>query len=424
MSAVLTMLRVANRYRELKRSQYWSEQELASYTKAHLDETLRAAVKIRFYAGRFGDAPRAEDFTNLPILRRSEVRALNDSVLSLYPRGSRFSSDSSSGSTGMPAEFLFDASHQLGRFAARVRYLRENGWSPLRRNVWLIYAVFRTAHNDDEKLMQSRIVLRSHFISASPDLRDKVDALCRLDPVFLYTFPSYLEVLLNVLAETGRKLPSLRKLFTGAEVLEDSLRQRTKQALGVEIAENYGSTEAFLAWQCPEGKYHVNAEHVLVEIVDEQGRAVSPGEIGKVLVTTLENRLAPLVRYEIGDYAVAAEGNCRCGRSLPLIGRIIGRAMNLFRMGDGRLISPWHLSTAVRERAEVKQFQIVQNSVQRFTVRFVSDRALTAEGEAAILAGFRKVLGPKMSVGFEKVQEIGRTRGGKYMTALSELAMG
>src|SRR6266849_2328729 len=122
MSAVLTMLRVANRYRELKRSQYWSEQELASYTKAHLDETLRAAVKTRFYAGRFGDAPRAEDFTNLPILRRSEVRALNDSVLSLYPRGSRFSSDSSSGSTGMPAEFLFDASHQLGRFAVLIRF--------------------------------------------------------------------------------------------------------------------------------------------------------------------------------------------------------------------------------------------------------------------------------------------------------------
>ena len=416
------MLRAANRYRELKRSQYWSEDELASYTKAHLDETLRAAVKIRFYAGRFGDAPGADDFTTLPILRRSEIRTLNDSVLSLYPRGSRFSSDSSSGSTGMPAEFLFDASHQVGRFAARVRYLRENGWSPLRRNVWLIYAVFRTAQNDDEKLMQSRIVLRSHFISASPDLNDKVDALCRLDPVFLYTFPSYLEVLLNVLVETGRKLPSLRKLFIGAEVLEDSLRQRTKEVLGVEIAENYGSTEAFLAWQCPQGKYHVNAEHVLVEIVDEQGRAVSPGEIGRVLVTTLENRLAPLVRYEIGDYAVAADGNCPCGRTLPLIGRIIGRAMNLFRMGDGRLISPWHLSTAVRQCAEVKQFQIVQNSIQRFTVRLVSERDLTEQGEEVIRGGFRKILGDEVSVDFQRIAEIPRARGGKYMTALSQIA--
>lgn len=422
MSALGTLLQAAPRYRALLRSQYWNAEELRSYTKTRLNETFDAAVRIPFYAERLKGLPRAEDLTSLPILRRSEIRELNDSVSGLHPPGFRLLSDSSSGSTGMPAEFLFDSSHQCGRHAARARYLRENGWTPLRRNVWLIYAVFRTAHNDDEELMQSRMVLRSHFISASLDLHDKVDALCRLDPVFIYTFPSYLELLLNVLAETGRKLPSLRKLFTGAEVLEDSLRQRTKQVLGVEIAENYGSTEAFLAWQCPEGKFHVNAEHVFVEIVDEQGRAAAPGEIGKVLVTTLENRLAPLVRYEIGDYAVAADGNCRCGRTLPLIGKIIGRAMNLFRLGDRRLISPWCLSTAVRQCAEVKQFQIVQNSVQRFTVRFVSDCTLTAEGEETIISGFRKVLGPEVSVGCQRVQEIARTRGGKYMTALSELA--
>jgi phenylacetate-CoA ligase len=421
---MLKVLCAANRYRELKSSQYWSKEELASYTTAHLDETLSCATTIKFYADHFGGTPRAEDFKTLPILPRNEVRRLNDSILSLHPRRSSFSSDSSSGSTGMPAEFLFDTSHQIGRFAARARYLRENGWNPLQRNAWLIYAVFRTANNDDERLMRSPIVLRSRFIPASPDLRDSVDALCRLDPVFLYTFPSYLEVLLNLLAETGGRLPSLKKLFTGAEVLEDSLRHRTKQFLGVDIAENYGSTEAFLGWQCPEGRLHVNAEHVLIEIVDEHGRAVMPGEIGKVLVTTLENRLAPLVRYEIGDYAVAAVGNCPCGRTLPLIGRIIGRGMNLFRLGDGRLISPWHLSTAVRQCLEVRQFQIVQNSVQHFTVRFVAERPLTNEAEETVMGGFRKVLGREVMVAFQKVAEIARTRGGKYMTAVSELGTG
>jgi phenylacetate-CoA ligase len=388
-----TVLQTAKRYVELSRSQYWSREELGSYTKARLDETLSCAAKIKFYSDHFGGAPRAVDFKTLPILRRSEVLRLNDSILSNTPRRSSFSSDSSSGSTGMPAEFLFDASHQIGRFAARARYLRENGWSPLRRNVWLIYAVFRTANNDDERLMQNPILLRSHFILASPDLRDKLDAICGLDPIFLYTFPSYLEVLLNILLERGRSLPSLKKLFTGAEVLEDSLRQRARELLRVEIAENYGSTEAFLAWQCPAGGFHLNAEHVLVEIVDEHGCAVMPGEIGRVLVTTLENRLAPLVRYEIGDYAVAASGTCSCGRTLPLIGKVVGRGINLFSLGDGRLISPWHLSTAVRQCGEVKQFQIVQNAVQRFTVRFVSDTALTAEAEQTIRIGFGKVLG-------------------------------
>ncbi len=321
----------------------------------------------------------------------------------------------------MPAEFIFDASHQGGRFGARARYLRNNGWTPLRRTVWLIYAILPTAPGEDEKLMRSNLLPGNHFVFPAPDLNGQVDRLCRLDPLFLYTFPSYLELLLNRLTETGRKLASLRKVFTGAEVLEDSVRERARQVLGVEIAENYGSTEAFLAWQCPQRSLHVNAEHVFIEIVDERGRPVAPGQIGRVLLTTLENRLAPLVRYENGDYAVAAEGKCPCGRTLPLIGKIVGRGMNLFQLSDRRMIAPWHLSTAVRQRAEVRQFQIVQRTVERFTIRFVSDCALSAEAEEEIRGGFRKILGATASVDFQRVAEVPRTRGGKYMTALSEL---
>ncbi len=422
MATLFNILRAANRYRYLVRSQYQSDEELRSYTRTVLDETLRVAATIPFYAKRWGGSPRTHDLPRLPIVRRLEIGELNRSVLGLFPANLRYSSDSSSGSTGMPAEFLFDARHQRGRFAARMRYLRAHGWTPFRRTAWLIYAVFRTDRNEDDQLMRSRLRMSSHFIPASPGLEGNVEQLCRMDPFFLYTFPSYLEILLDRLAETGRRLPSLRKVFTGAEVLEDSLRQRTKAALGIEIAENYGSTEAFLAWECPAGNHHINAEHVLLEIVDEHGHAVAPGQIGKVLVTTLENRLAPLVRYEIGDYAIAAAGKCDCGRTLPLIGKIIGRAMNLFRLRDGQLISPWHLATAVRNCSEVKQFQIVQNSMERFTVRFVAECALIADAEEVIRGGFRSILGSEVLVDFQRVPEISRTAGGKYMTALSELA--
>ncbi len=422
MATFFTVLNAANRYLGLTRSQYWTDEELRAYTRTALDQTLRAAARIPFYAARWGASPRADDLPTLPTIRRREIEDLNRSALGLYPASFRYSSDSSSGSTGMPAEFLFDGHHQRGRFAARMRYLRANGWTPFKTTAWLIYAVFRTARNEDEQLMRSRLRMSSHFIAASPGLEGQVEELCRLDPVFLYTFPSYLEVLLSRLTQIGRRLPSLRKIFTGAEVLEDSLRQRTKQALGVDIAENYGSTEAFLAWECPAGSHHVNAEHVLLEIVDDDGRAVAPGQIGRVLVTTLENRLAPLVRYEIGDYAIATAGKCDCGRTLPVIGKIVGRGMNLFRLRSGQLISPWHLASAVRTSAEVKQFQIVQNSVGHFTVRFISDCPLIAGAEEVIRRGFRAILGDEASLNFQRVREIPRTPGGKYMTALSELA--
>jgi phenylacetate-CoA ligase len=421
MSNFSTILRATNRYRALLRSQYWSAEELRFYTRGALDETLRAAAQIPFYAARWGGSPAANDLSKLPTMRRIEIGELNRSMLTAHPNGGDFSSHSSSGSTGMPTEFFFDDRHQMGRLAGRMRYLRAHGWNPLKRTAWLLYFVFRTERNEDERLMRSRIRMANHFIAASPELDGKAQELSKLDPAFLYTFPSYLEILLNRLADGGFRMPSLKKIFTGAEVLEDSLRQRAKTELGVEIAENYGSTEAFMAWECPAGNRHINAEHVLIEIVDGVGCAVAPGQIGKVVVTTLENRLAPLVRYEIGDYAIAAEGRCECGRTLPLIGKIVGRAMNLFRRGEGELISPWHLSSAVRTREEVRQFQIVQNSLSRFTLRYIADAALIPEAEETIRLRFRNVLGDAISLDFQKVREIPRTGGGKYMTALSEL---
>ena len=118
-------------------------------------------------------------------------------------------------------------------------------------------------------------------------------------------------------------------------MLEDSMRSQTRRILGVEIADNYGTTEAFVGWQCPVGSYHVNSEHVLVEIVDENGRRVSSGQAGRVVITTLENRLMPLIRYDLGDYATILDEPCACGRTLPRIGNILGRAINLFRLPNG-----------------------------------------------------------------------------------------
>lgn len=422
MALLFDIVGAVKRYRGLSRSQYWSADELHSYRETMLDRVLGDAVKIPFYANRWKAVPRVGDLAKLPALRRSEIAELNRSVLSICPADIRYSSDSSSGSTGMPAEFLFDVNHQRGRFAARMRYLRSNGWMPFARTAWLIYAVFRTVDNEDERLMQSRLRVASHFIQPTPGLNGAVNKLCDLNPSFLYTFPSYLEILLNQLGERGLKLPSLKKVFTGAEVLEDSLRERAHDVLGVNIAENYGSTEAFLAWECPAGNHHVNAEHVLLEIVDESNRQVAPGHIGRVLVTTLENRLAPLVRYDIGDYAIAATGKCACGRTLPLLGRIIGRGMNLFRLRDGRLISPWHLATAVRQCAAIKQFQIIQKTLDRSVIRYVADCDLSSEAEAPIRADFHKILGDEVCVVFERTDEIARTVGGKYITALSEVS--
>jgi phenylacetate-CoA ligase len=138
-------------------------------------------------------------------------------------------------------------------------------------------------------------------------------------------------------------------------------------------------------------------------------------------VTTLENRLMPLVRWEIGDYALARDGPCACGRTLPLIGRIIGRAINLFRRPEGTLYSPWALHEVLRDLPEIREIQIVQRGLTHYVVRVASGVALGAEHAALVQAGFSALLGAEVKVEVEQVERIERTPYGKYMAALSEV---
>lgn len=407
-SAAVTLAR-------LERSQWWPVSRLRRLQRRRLEETLHAASRFAFYRELWG-SDRSRPLEQLPVLERQDVPRL---AMEAERNGGRnVLRDRSSGSTGMPAEFLFDRRHQRGRFAARARYLFAHRWSPMRRNLWIIYLPEGTP---DGALVRSRALLRTRFLSIFAPLDEQVRTLRELDPHMLYTMPSNLEGLLERL-EREEPPPSLRHLLTGGEVVDHGLRERARSVLGLEIADNYGSTEAFIAWQCAEGGYHVNAEHVAVEVVDDAARPVGPGEMGRVLVTTLENRLMPLVRYEIGDWAIASDARrCPCGRGLPLLGRPIGRSVNMFRTAAGELVNPWALVVRVKHEPGLRQLQIVQESLGRSILRYVGDAPLTETLRNTITDRFREVLGEAVEVGFERVDAVPRSPTGKYMTAVSRV---
>jgi phenylacetate-CoA ligase len=261
----------------------------------------------------------------------------------------------------------------------------------------------------------------SRFLSVFTPIEKQVEWLARLDPLYLYTFPSNLDGLLTVLGDARGMLPSLRRIYCGAEVVDPALRERARTALGVEIAENYGSTEAFVAWECRDGRLHVNAEHVLVEIVDEAGRSAEPGVLGRMLVTTLQNSVMPLVRYEIGDWGALAGGRCPCGRTLPLLERVAGRAVSLFRTATGRIVTPWDIVVRIKYRNDVRQYQIVQKTLERCVMRYVAPVELGATARAEIASHVGAVLGGGVRTDFERVASIERGPTGKYLTAISEV---
>lgn len=172
-----------------------------------------------------------------------------------------------------------------------------------------------------------------------------------------------------------------------------------------------------MAHPCPHGSgYHVNAERVLIELVDDHGQQVPPGAVGRVVVTPFHSTGQPLIRYDQGD--LARWGACSCGRTLPLLATIDGRADHQFRHPDGRR---WHRSFPQENAGILKAliWQLAQVGPIDFEIRYVP---LTDDvgDEEHVAAAFRDWYFPEAKVRFKRLEQIELTRAGKYMEYVYE----
>lgn len=233
------------------------------------------------------------------------------------------------------------------------------------------------------------------------DLPAMIALLDDFQPQVLVVYPTILAELLNTVGRPGHCLTSVRHLRCMSEVVHPKLRERTRALLGLALQDAYSSMECgFIALQCPTGSgYHVMAETHLVEVVDGAGRPCQPGEQGRVLVTDLHNFATPLIRYDIGDYAIAGAA-CDCGRGLPRLERIIGRERNLVRHPDGTRCWPFVGYGRYRTVAPVQQYQLIQHDLSRIEMRLVVERALSPPEEAALTAVVQESLGHPFHIAF------------------------
>jgi phenylacetate-CoA ligase len=96
--------------------------------------------------------------------------------------------------------------------------------------------------------------------------------------------------------------------------------------------------------------------------------------------------------------------------------------MNLFRTADGKLATTWDLVNVLRSFPNIAMFQIVQKSPDRILIKYVAQSPIGPEAESEVRRGFVPYIGPAVSIEFERVSEIPRTPGGKFMLTLSEVS--
>lgn len=263
-------------------------------------------------------------------------------------------------------------------------------------------------------------------LSLQSDIARQASWLSGIAPDYLLTYPSNFSALLDIAVANPRHragLERLRQVRSIGETLPDALRIRCREILGIEMADVYSTEEVgVIAAQCPQGDgYHVMSEGLIVEILGEDGQPCAPGTAGRVVVTDLHNFATPLIRYDLRDIA-ELDMPCRCGRGLPRLRRILGRQRNLVQLPDGRRFWPLTGAHGYRSIAPVRQYQVIQRSLERVTLRLCTERTLTVAEESALARLLGKNLGFPFAVDFEYYAEgIPRGPGGKFEDFICEV---
>jgi phenylacetate-CoA ligase len=374
--------------------------EVAAFQRNRLAQILtHAARHSKFYARNWGiSAPSPDDIIHLQPTNKSSlliegfdsaltVSDLNRKSLRMIierkevRQKGKFIAVSTSGTTGEPvvmpysrAEWREGMAHVLrsadmaikDSFSGRAGVMKTLSERPRIAGIGTLNPI----HVSAQLSASFRVgLVPSTVLPSTYPIDRQIEELNQFRPSVLGGYPSAIRPL-ALAALDGALNISPKLVFCGGETVSPGLRRLVRQAWGINLFDSYGLTETLvIAGECSVHKgMHIYEDAVLMEVVDEKGRLLPPGEKGAgVYLTSLINRTLPVIRYAVSDIITITNVPCPCGSPFKRIVSIEGRVEEMLRLrkvGGGTVqVHPFAIESALEEAGSVRQFKIqLQNN--------------------------------------------------------------
>ena len=365
----------------LERSQWWPVEQLRALQLLKLRRLVdHACQQVPIYrrlwteAGlRPEDIRSLDDLARLPVVDKPTLRAaFPDQALARSVDPRELVPYTSSGSTGEPFRFTMTRAEKGLRWAVMFRCW---AWAGLRQGVRYANLMGQHAHGSLQggarQTLEQRLIGMLHipaFAVHDERLDEVIQTLVRYRPRLLRSYPATAHRLALALAERGIDLP-LHSVLTTGEVLYPFQRAAIEAQFRCQVYDAYGGDGMDVAFQCGHcAGYHINAEAVLVEVLDAAGQPVASGSEGQIVLTNLNNLAMPFVRYAIGDLGSLSSETCPCGRGLPLLAHVAGRSSDQLLLPSGRGLLMWFFTTLFRQTPGIDAFQVRQTAPDQIEV--------------------------------------------------------
>jgi phenylacetate-CoA ligase len=366
------------------------------------------------------------DLAKLPLLTRDLLIRRQADLLSSEADTGTLQGNFSSGSTGRRAEFQQDLDFRLWMRAHQLRtYEWCGGWRLGDPFVLLwgseIYWSFKSWVDRLDNAVSNRREFNTFRLS--PQLIDALlDKLAAFDPMLVSSYSNAIHLIARRAAERGVTSRRLKAIQNTSEPMPPELRRTVRDVFGCETYDKYGMRETnIISHESPDHDgMLVQSENVFVEILDDDDQPCPVGKPGRIVVTTLNNRSMPLIRYETTDLASFLTPAARW--PFPRMSPVTGRLQDLIVTPTGDRIDAYLFSYLLMRVPAVRWFQVVQDEPEHLLLRLYAPGGLNRRVVDEIVERIHHHTGYPFRIDFDMRDEMPESSTGKFRLTVSELA--
>lgn len=408
-------------YWAISRFEKWSPEKIEKYQVRAFQKIFESAKQIPFYKELYQKAGvldlkigSLEDMKQLPVIDKAACRegGYEDYILKKNIPESNITP--TSGSTGKPFLVTSPVKTEMLSPLKVSHAMRQFGWKPYDKGL----EIWVGDHKPHKSLIRKIGLLKS--ISLFEPLEDIKQIIEREKPDFIVSNRTFFTTLADYLK--GSKFNYRPKfLLSSAAEVHGHHRRKLEDFFQAKLLNVFGCMEApTAAYSCPEhAQFHVFQTTVIAEVTNK--RMIDGEEYGDLTLTNITNNIMPFIRYKTGDIVKVVNEKCQCKRRSQIIGEIMGRSDDIFKLKDGRVFNYLHFWMRLKKPLlvdyidKIEQYKIwFKKSSEEILLQFRLNEFVSKEEGKEIIEKIMIEYFSDIDCRFEIVDSIPLSKSGKF----------